>query len=312
MTDPWTREDQPFNYNATGYLGKKRLDMLSNHLLQRCRLGRARGAGLGRSPDEVYGITYRNPFTVAHAMTGWAGGTQIPVQERITYPRDKMPADFLQYNMGSTIMGLTTAEEVQAYKNTRRLLPMHQYGPVQEKIVRPPPVQLKPDTVYGIKTTRQEETLTELMTNVYHKQWYMNAKKAADTKATVKPNFMKIRPTYATQLRLIHADTKRTKIPTKSRKLPGTLADVKPHLSTFQSEALRQKVWAAHLKEVEEREGNPVCSVTKSERFPHYRRLPPIEDYHLCPHHGPCVDSSGELPTVQMQRDKCQNKNTVV
>ncbi|XP_059176736.1 cilia- and flagella-associated protein 77-like [Physella acuta] len=246
MPHPWELECDPFNLTTTGFLGRKRVEMLTNELLLKDKIGKPKLRGRRVPKNITHGVTMTSPWTAAHAMTGWSGC--LPTKAEVTGVKDEPKVnDYLQMNRGAITSGVVTSQEFRDFKKKhfRMLAPAILDGVrLAKKMERPPPKKFPPDTVFG-RPNVKDPPFSDVLIHKFQSDWLLSSKKAmkmAKSKKSFDEKWSRWMETRASQLRVKMAPVEVEEVPWR---LPKFI-DAKPHLSTFRSEKEREDAWNAH------------------------------------------------------------------
>ncbi|CAG5117068.1 unnamed protein product [Candidula unifasciata] len=276
--EPWLSEELPFNFTATGFLGAKRQEMLTNPLLLRNRVGRGRS-----SSDAIFGSNYRCPWTMANvlvlsaALNGWAGVLDEPQQ--VTRRSQKDNTDYLSLNRGAVSAAMISSSDNRTFREQKgRVQQLGSVGGAKRQ-ERPLPKIFKPGTVFGMP--HKYESIEALTSNAYQRQWLLDSIEGM-WKKNMKIDFTKVRPNRASLLRPNVVPSNLQSQPWRNPKL---ILKARPHLSTFRGE--KALLDAQKIQELESpgKDGQTGQGIPKN--TPHEHPLP--SEKKKCSSQFPCI-----------------------
>ncbi|XP_055898882.1 cilia- and flagella-associated protein 77-like [Biomphalaria glabrata] len=246
MPSPWDTECDPFNYTSTGYLGKKRPEMLINELLLKDKMGKPKARGRVLPKNITFGDVNNCPWTAAHALSGWAG--HLPTQKEITGEEPVVRCDFLQLNRGAITSGIVNPKELRVFRKTH----FRMYAPgmidgerSEKKIERPPAKKHDPNKVFGM-VNPQDPPLQDFLTHKFQNDWLKGTKVQSNTVAANEKFNMKWSRWAPTRASLLREVLVPVAIDEQPWRMPKFVDKVKPHLSTFRSEKELEDAWEAY------------------------------------------------------------------
>ncbi|CAL1547742.1 unnamed protein product [Lymnaea stagnalis] len=276
MPHPWQTDCDPFNLTSTGYLGRKRDEMLVNEiLLNKDKIGKARLRGRSIPRNLCFGDTLHDPWTAAHAITGWSG--HLPTKKEMTGQAEVFQNDYLQLNRAAITSGIVTPQESRVFRKThfRKYAPAAVDGKLRsKKIERPPPRRLDPNTVYG-KVEAPDPPLNDVLRHKFQDDWILNKKEQTKISLSTKSFETKKSRWAQTRASLLRTVMVPVDCPSQPWRLEKFVSKAKPHLSTFRSEKELAAAWNANTFEKTGRLGETGQGITT--RGHGHMALPPID-----------------------------------
>ncbi|KAH9495717.1 Cilia- and flagella-associated protein 77 [Bulinus truncatus] len=264
MPHPWETECDPFNYTSTGYLGKKRPEMLTNELLLKDKIGKPKVRGRVLPSNISFGDVNNSPWTAAHALSGWAG--HMPAKKEITGEKPVKRCDYLQLNRGAITSGIVNPKEIRVFRKTHFRL----YAPADSNVERsakkrerPPEKKHDPDKVFGMVNAK-DPPLPHILNHKFQNDWLSRNKKQAKSAAANESFDLKWSRWAHTRASLLREVMVPVDIAEQPWRMPRFVDKIGPHLSTFRTDRERDAAWLANSYEKCGRNGQTGQGITIS------------------------------------------------